>query len=147
MELLCNRLSTFEDVDPATPPMYHLEASHHVVEARGRANISIHINNGVRGTVLPDTGGLRLQGEGDDEAEAAAAVRDVQTHHACVAALRERLRKNMIKHHARPGDIWVFDNLRVLHGRAAFTPTSPRELEGGYFAWDDIDSLLRVAEH
>ena len=42
------------------------------------------------------------------------------------------------------GDVWVFDNARVLHGRAAFAPTSPRELEGGYFSWDDVESIIRL---
>ena len=37
-----------------------------------------------------------------------------------------------------PGDLVVFDNRRVLHGRTAFEVTGPRHLQGCYI---DIDSL------
>lgn len=47
----------------------------------------------------------------------------------------------------RPGDCQVFDNRRVLHGRAAFDPNSgPRHLEGCYVDGDDFLSRLRVLE-
>ena len=42
------------------------------------------------------------------------------------------------------GDIAVFDNTRVTHGREAFDPSEPRHLEGCYMDWDEIDSRTRV---
>lgn len=47
----------------------------------------------------------------------------------------------------RSGDCEVFDNRRVLHGRAAFNPQSgPRYFEGCYVDTDDFLSRLRVLE-
>lgn len=47
----------------------------------------------------------------------------------------------------QPGDCQVFDNRRVLHGRAAFDPNSgTRHLEGCYVDADDFMSRLRVLE-
>lgn len=47
----------------------------------------------------------------------------------------------------QPGDCEVFDNRRVLHGRAAFHPQSgPRYFEGCYVDTDDFLSRLRVLE-
>ncbi|PRP76233.1 hypothetical protein PROFUN_15318 [Planoprotostelium fungivorum] len=42
-----------------------------------------------------------------------------------------------------PGTLVVFDNWRVLHGRAAFT--GYRRLCGCYISWDDYQSRLKVA--
>ncbi|RDD45920.1 Gamma-butyrobetaine dioxygenase [Trichoplax sp. H2] len=46
------------------------------------------------------------------------------------------------------GDIAVFDNYRVMHGRSPFSlaPNSLRHLEGGYVDWDEAASRLRVLE-
>ena len=41
-----------------------------------------------------------------------------------------------------PGDLVVFDNRRVLHGRTAFDVTGPRHLQGCYI---DIDALWSLA--
>jgi gamma-butyrobetaine dioxygenase len=47
----------------------------------------------------------------------------------------------------QPGDCEVFDNRRVLHGRAEFNPQSgPRHLQGCYIDTDDFLSRLRVLE-
>ena len=44
-----------------------------------------------------------------------------------------------------PGDLILFDNRRMLHGRAAFDPQSGvRRLEGCYLDRDEILSRLRV---
>ena len=43
------------------------------------------------------------------------------------------------------GDIIVFNNKRVLHGRTAFDPQiTTRELCGMYLDWDDTKSVFRV---
>lgn len=45
----------------------------------------------------------------------------------------------------RPGDMIAFDNRRVLHGRAAFDPSSGRRhLQGTYLDRDMLESRLRV---
>ena len=44
-----------------------------------------------------------------------------------------------------PGDLVVFDNRRVLHGRTAFEVTGPRHLQGCYIDIDALYSRTRVA--
>lgn len=45
----------------------------------------------------------------------------------------------------RPGEIVAFHNRRVLHGRAAFDPSSgSRRLDGCYIDWEDALSRIRV---
>ncbi|MDE0942116.1 MAG: TauD/TfdA family dioxygenase [Alphaproteobacteria bacterium] len=44
-----------------------------------------------------------------------------------------------------PGEIAVFDNRRVLHGRRAFAANGgSRHLQGAYVEWEDVDSRIRV---
>ncbi len=40
----------------------------------------------------------------------------------------------------------IFDNRRVIHGRAAYsvTPKSSRHLQTGYLEWDEINSKIRL---
>jgi gamma-butyrobetaine dioxygenase len=46
-----------------------------------------------------------------------------------------------------PGDMWVFDNRRVLHARRAFDPMSgQRHLQGVYVDRDELRSRIRVLE-
>ncbi|MCS4504153.1 Gamma-butyrobetaine dioxygenase [wastewater metagenome] len=52
-----------------------------------------------------------------------------------------------IRFSLRPGQMVAFDNLRVLHGREAFDPsTGGRHLQGAYLDRDLIHSRLRVLE-
>ena len=53
---------------------------------------------------------------------------------------------NQIDHKMCPGDITVFNNSRVLHGRTEFQITSEgdRYLEGIFIDWDIVYSRLRV---
>ncbi|ALC48164.1 CG14630 [Drosophila busckii] len=46
----------------------------------------------------------------------------------------------------RPGDVFVFNNLRMLHGRTAYedSPENKRHLVGAYVDWDIIYSKLRT---
>lgn len=62
-------------------------------------------------------------------------------------ALTRIIRKpeNVLKLKLQPGDLLVFNNRRVLHGRAAFDPNSgPRHLQGCYVDNDDVLSKRRV---
>jgi gamma-butyrobetaine dioxygenase len=45
-----------------------------------------------------------------------------------------------------PGDVLVFDNLRVLHGRTAFSAAGARRLQGCYADMDGLRSTLAVLE-
>lgn len=45
----------------------------------------------------------------------------------------------------RPGDLVLFDNRRVLHGRSAFRVTDRRHLQGCYADMDAIESAARQA--
>ena len=51
------------------------------------------------------------------------------------------------RYRLRPGELLVFDNRRVLHGRAAFDPaTGRRHLQGCYVDRDQLLSRIRVLE-
>eukprot|EP00795_Rhopilema_esculentum_P010426 gene10426-19128_t len=52
--------------------------------------------------------------------------------------------ENLVTYKMREGDMLVFNNKRVLHGRAAYEATSPRYLQGCYFDWDEVYSAIRV---
>ncbi len=49
-------------------------------------------------------------------------------------------------HHAlKPGQMVMFDNQRVLHGRAEFDPSSgERHYRGFYIDYNEVDSMIRV---
>lgn len=63
-------------------------------------------------------------------------------------SLTKRLKdqKNMFVHKLSPGEIVVFDNDRVLHGRTGYTLTENvgRCLESAYIDWDVARSKLNV---
>ena len=44
------------------------------------------------------------------------------------------------------GDILVFDNQRVMHGRKSYDPSYHRKLIGWYIEWDTLYSRLRVCK-
>jgi gamma-butyrobetaine dioxygenase len=53
--------------------------------------------------------------------------------------------ENLLAFKLRPGDMMVFNNRRVLHGRQAFDPSSgPRRLQGCYVDLDEWHSRIRV---
>jgi gamma-butyrobetaine dioxygenase len=74
---------------------------------------------------------------------------DVVPFYAAYRAYSELLRSPRFELNFRmeAGDCQVFDNRRVLHGRAAFDPNSgERHLQGCYVDTDDFLSRLRVLE-
>jgi gamma-butyrobetaine dioxygenase len=46
----------------------------------------------------------------------------------------------------RPGDLAVFSNSRVMHGREAYEPGAPRHIQGAYLDHDATRSRVRAAE-
>ncbi len=61
--------------------------------------------------------------------------------------LMQRIRdpRYAVRHSLEPGEMVIFDNSRVLHGRAAFDPRSgERQLCGYYLDRNEIDSRIRV---
>jgi len=53
--------------------------------------------------------------------------------------------KYFIERRLAPGDMWAFDNRRVLHARREFDPqTGARHLQGAYVDRDEINSRWRV---
>ena len=128
VEILQSHPVVFEDVDPSEQPRYHLEAVRPVLEALPGSpeRVVINLNNGVRA--------LRP-----------AAIPSRRHFHA-VARFRSTLSAEVFEQLASPGDIWVFDNRRVLHGRRAIARQGGlrRALEGCYMEWDDLEGLMRV---
>ena len=60
---------------------------------------------------------------------------------------RLRLDKYRISFRLNEGDMAVFDNRRVLHGREAFEPTGRRHLRGCYVDRSEFQSRLRILEN
>lgn len=59
--------------------------------------------------------------------------------------LRIRSAENNIEYALRSGEMVVFDNQRILHGRAAFEPDSgQRHLRGYYIEHNEIDNRIRM---
>lgn len=58
----------------------------------------------------------------------------------------DMLYENAVEFKLEAGDIFAFDNLRLLHGRKAYTDTgkTPRHLIGTYYDWDEVYSKLNV---
>jgi len=50
--------------------------------------------------------------------------------------------ENQLKRRLLPGELLLFDNWRVLHGREAYE--GKRDLIGCYFNWEDFESRLRL---
>lgn len=66
--------------------------------------------------------------------EAALALRDLMYH-----------AENMVTLKLQSGNMIVFDNLRVMHGRQGYrADQGERLLQGGYLEWDSARSLRRV---
>ncbi len=59
--------------------------------------------------------------------------------------LRIRDPRYRIEHRMRPGEMVMFDNRRILHGREAFSASgSERDLRGYYIEHNEVDSRMRV---
>lgn len=56
------------------------------------------------------------------------------------------VQEESVQFKTRPGDVFVFNNLRMLHGRTAYedSPQNKRHLVGAYVDWDIIYSKLRT---
>ena len=64
-------------------------------------------------------------------------------YHQLMLKLRES--QYSVHYALQPGEMFFFDNLRVLHGRDAFDPTSgERHLRGYYIENNEVDSRIRV---
>ena len=77
-----------------------------------------------------------------------AAYREFQRAHRRFLALT-RDPDQRVERRMRPGEIAVFDNRRVLHGRHAFSEGAGEEgrrrhLRGAYVEWEDVNSKIRV---
>lgn len=73
----------------------------------------------------------------------------VKPLYRALSAYAARLKdsRNVLSFKLRPGDMMVFNNRRVLHGRGAFDPnTGPRHLQGCYVDLDEWHSRIRVLQ-
>ncbi|XP_049792672.1 gamma-butyrobetaine dioxygenase-like isoform X2 [Schistocerca nitens] len=54
--------------------------------------------------------------------------------------------KNQARIKTRPGEILIFDNIRLIHGRAGYDdkPGNERHIIGQFLDWDEVFSRLRV---
>ena len=56
-----------------------------------------------------------------------------------------RQKEYVVHYQLRPGEMVMFDNHRVLHGRSAFDPgTGQRHLRGYYIDRNEVDSRIRI---
>jgi alpha-ketoglutarate-dependent taurine dioxygenase len=78
----------------------------------------------------------------DPDAAAAAIPRFYEHLHVLRSLLADP--RLQVWHGLRPGTVLIFDNTRVLHGRAAFPVTSGRTLAGTYIGREEWESRLRV---
>eukprot|EP00927_Polykrikos_kofoidii_P050321 TRINITY_DN44229_c0_g1_i1.p1 TRINITY_DN44229_c0_g1~~TRINITY_DN44229_c0_g1_i1.p1 ORF type:complete len:401 (+),score=66.34 TRINITY_DN44229_c0_g1_i1:80-1282(+) len=130
-ELLTGQNVVFEDIDPSEPSAYHYQAEHPVLVDDKEKGMVVHINNGVRSTLSALT---HLGAE------------KMRAHYAAIENFRQQIVAEQFAQRASEGDVWVFDNRRVLHGRTKLVTAagSGRELEGAYMEWDDLDSRYRL---
>ncbi|KAG7169311.1 Gamma-butyrobetaine dioxygenase-like 4 [Homarus americanus] len=75
-------------------------------------------------------------------------VEEVAGWYDAMKTFRDMVNDNQycIEYKMKDGDILVFDNFRLLHGRKAYTIEGERVLEGGYWEWDDVLSRRRVLQ-
>ena len=76
-----------------------------------------------------------------------APVDDVIKSYKAVYELTNLLYREdiLFKYKMSPGDMLVFNNQRVVHGRTSYdVTTTDRWLEGCYFDWDSVLSTYRV---
>lgn len=54
--------------------------------------------------------------------------------------------ENVVTYKMMPGDVVIFDNWRLMHGRKNYVsrPDKLRHLEGAYLDWDEVMSRLRI---
>lgn len=45
----------------------------------------------------------------------------------------------------KPGDLAIWSNGRVMHGREGYERGAPRHLQGAYLDYDEIQSAVRAA--
>lgn len=77
------------------------------------------------------------------EAEGADVPAFYRAYRTFFALVRDPANQITVK--LRPGDVLVFDNRRVLHGRAGYdASTSHRHLQGCYTDWCYVESKLRM---
>jgi gamma-butyrobetaine dioxygenase len=111
-----------------------------VTDYRWKAPL-IHL--GVNGEVLEVRMANFLRGPFDAPADKMPAL--YRAYRRFIALARDpsfRIVKRL-----RAGDMWVFDNRRVLHSRTAFDPSSgKRHLQGCYVDRDELMSRIRVLE-
>ena len=69
-------------------------------------------------------------------------------YYAAYAALAAITRRDalQVRFLLKPGELFVVDNTRVLHGRNGFTATGPRWFQGSYADKDSLQSTIRSLE-
>eukprot|EP00746_Dinoflagellata_sp_MGD_P067701 gnl/MRDRNA2_/MRDRNA2_27947_c0_seq1.p1 gnl/MRDRNA2_/MRDRNA2_27947_c0~~gnl/MRDRNA2_/MRDRNA2_27947_c0_seq1.p1 ORF type:complete len:415 (+),score=72.46 gnl/MRDRNA2_/MRDRNA2_27947_c0_seq1:110-1354(+) len=130
-DMLANTPVVFEDINPS---QYHLEAMHPVLKVDPRSGdmVAVNLNDGVRSSFLNE----RLVHR---PTEIKAHFEAMYKYQLLVSSDCHAFKRAML-----PGEMWAFNNRRVLHGRCAFQPSAPRFLQGCYFEWDDVHSKRRL---
>lgn len=70
----------------------------------------------------------------------------LRAYHRAAKAFQSLIsnRESQFHHRLEPGECVVFNNRRILHGRAAFeSGTGDRWLKGAYLDYDDYEAHLR----
>ncbi|XP_037939818.1 gamma-butyrobetaine dioxygenase [Teleopsis dalmanni] len=73
-------------------------------------------------------------------------LEQVQSWYEAFDKFLELANKEAIEFKTRCGDVFTFNNLRMLHGRTAYedSPSNKRHLIGAYVDWDIIYSKIRI---
>lgn len=99
------------------------------VDSEGRV-VKINFNNATRDSVLD------------------LPLHQVQPFYRALRAFVDVMNRpeNVVTYKMEPGDMVMFDNSRLLHGRRSYVsrPERLRHLEGAYLDWDEVMSRLRV---
>lgn len=110
---------------------FSLQAKKRIIEVDDDGRLEkIHLNNATRDSVLD------------------IPLEQVQPFYRALRAITDIANRpeSIVSYKMDPGDVVIFDNWRVLHGRQRYVskPGAFRHLEGAYLDWDEVMSRLRI---
>ncbi|CAG0917145.1 unnamed protein product [Notodromas monacha] len=131
-DLLINVLVDFHDIGSDFYRFHKLQRRPIIERDRYGEVFRLNYNNQVRDTFL------------------AVPLEQVKPLYKAMKLMDDELNKTAIRRRLKTGDMIIFDNMRILHGREAFSVQAEerrnRLLQGGYSDWDEFRSRIRVLQ-